>query len=382
MKILMVGTDTASMANFRAPLLRDLAAKGHELILTAPVPEPHALETLAALGVRYIESPMNRAGLSPLADLKLLLWLFRLFVREKPDVLFCFQAKAIIYGGFAGWLARIKKRAVMVEGLGIGFMKSGGNAKQRVVQIVMPLLFRLGVWPSHLVFFLNPDDLAYFRQRHFVHAHQTCVQIDGIGVDLAHFAQKPLPEGPVHCLMIARLIAEKGVRIFADAARLVRQQRPDIQFVLLGPEDPSPAGVPLSEVLGWQAAGDLVYAGKTTDVRSFLAACHLFVLPTWYREGLPRSTMEAMATGRAIVTTNTAGARETVLDQVNGYLVEPKDAAGLAAAILKIVNDPAALERMGAASRHIAETRFEVGHINHLIMNALLDTQDRDTAAS
>jgi len=369
MKFLVLGSQIASLVNFRGPLIRDLIRLGHQVVAVAPEPAEPWLSQLKALGATYIEAPMARTGINPVADLKLTVWLWQLFRRERPDVLLAFHAKPVIYGGIAAVLAGIKHRTAMIEGLGQGFATEAPTLGRKLVRLLMPLLYKAGLAGAHVVFFLNQDDEAEFRARGII-KKQKVVQIPGIGIDLAHFAPTPVPPPPITFFMMARLLAEKGVREFAAAAAIVKAKYPQVKFQLLGQPENGKAGVPLNEVRQFQA---IEYLGETSDVRPYLSACHVFVLPTFYREGLPRSILEAMATGRAILTTDAPGARETVVAGVNGYLVEKRHAAALAAAMERLLQEPDQLQAMGNASRALAEQRYEVGNINRQIIAALTD---------
>ncbi len=370
MKFLVLGSQVASLVNFRGPLIRELIASGHEVIAVAPEPVQPWLGRLQEMGARYIESPMARTGINPLQDFYLTYWLWRMFRYEKPEVLLAFHAKPVIYGTLAATLAGVKKRTAMIEGLGQGFASDAITFKRKLLRGLLPLLYRIGLIGAHTVFFLNSDDEAEFRARRIITSHKV-VQLPGIGVDLVHFAQKELPALPVTFLMVARLLIDKGVRDYAAAAALLKAKYPEARFQLLGGFDSGPAGITADEVKNWRA---IEYLGETSDVRPMLAACHVFVLPTFYREGLPRSILEAMATGRSILTTSAPGARETVVAGVNGYLVESRNPKALAAAMEQMLLLPRnQLEAMGQASRKLAQERYEVGTINRQIIAALTD---------
>lgn len=374
MKIVLLGVQLTSLVNFRGPLIRDLVAAGHEVVALAPEPVEPWRGRLDALGARYIEAPLGRTRLNPLADLAFLFWLGRVLREERPDVFFAFQAKAVIYGILAATLMRVPRRVAMIEGLGLGFAPPvpGEGWKRRVARLMVPLLYRPGLAGAHAVLFLNGDDEADFRKRGLLRRGQAVVRIPGIGVDTTHYGVAPLPPAPPFvCLMVARLLVDKGVRIYAEAARRVKAEMPDVRFILLGPFDPGPAGLSRTEVEAWQAEGILTYAGETADVRPFLAACHVFILPTTYREGFPRSTLEAMATGRAIITTDVPGAREAVTHGINGLIVPPGDGSALAAAIKELIRQPNWVTAFGTASRRRVEQEFEVGRINRRILAVL-----------
>jgi glycosyltransferase involved in cell wall biosynthesis len=274
----------------------------------------------------------------------------------------------VICGVPTASLAGVPRRTAMIEGLGQGF-RSDGGWKRRLLSGLLPRLYRAALAHAHVVFFLNDDDVADFRALGILRPDHHVVKLPGIGVDLQHYVEAPQPDGPPTFLMVARLLRDKGVLEYARAARRVREVFPEARFHLLGPPDPTPAGVPVDEV---RALTDVTWLGETSDVRPYLAACHAFVLPTWYLEGLPRSILEALATGRAVVTTTIRGARDTVVDGSNGHLVPPKDADALADALLDLLRHPDRFATMGHASRRLAEARFEVGAVNRRIRDALL----------
>jgi glycosyltransferase involved in cell wall biosynthesis len=197
------------------------------------------------------------------------------------------------------------------------------------------------------------------------------VKLDGIGVDLEEFRFAPPVKHPITFLMMGRLLIDKGVYEFVDAARLVRRKYPETRFILLGSTDANPRTVTLEELEAWKTHNVVDWPGRTDDVRPWLAKASVFVLPSYYREGLPRSTQEAMAMGRAIITSNSVGCRDTIEDGRNGYLIPPQDAEALAAAMLRFIEDPQLIVQMGVESRKIAERRYDVNLINGQILGAL-----------
>jgi glycosyltransferase involved in cell wall biosynthesis len=280
-----------------------------------------------------------------------------------------YTAKPVIYGLIAARVAGVPFRAAMITGLGSA-LAGGPTRRQSALSHLLRGMYSIALRHAHVVFFQNPDDEQLFRRLRLVRSGQTIVRINGSGVDLAHYAVAPLPPGRITFLMICRLLRDKGVMEYVEAAKLVRGLRNDCRFQLLGPLDTNPTAITRDQLDAWIAEGAIEYLGDTADVRPFLADAHVCVLPS-YGEGMPRSVLEAMSMGRAIVTTDVPGCRETVVPGVNGWLVAPRQVDGLASAMLRILEEPGDIERMGAASRQIAEQRFDVHAVNRVILDAM-----------
>jgi glycosyltransferase involved in cell wall biosynthesis len=369
MKIAVIAGFGPSLLNFRGPLLAALRAAGHEITALAPEDEPTLAADLAAAGVAFRPIRLDRKGTNPVKDLRTLCGLVAALRRLKPDLVFSYTIKPVIYGSLAARLCGIRRVYSMVTGLGHSF--GGEGLGRRTLSGVVRLLYRLGLRANRCVLFQNPDDEACFRALGLLAPRQRSAVTAGSGVDLEHFAAAPLPEGPPVFLCAARLLGEKGVGEFVEAARLVRARHPRVVFRLAGPLDPGPDGIAPDQVEAWQREGRIEYLGYVKDVRPLIAASHAFVLPSYYREGVPRSILEALSMGRAVVTTDTPGCRETVQDEVNGYLVPPRDAQALAAALARLLETPDRLARMGAESRKLAEARFDVRLVNAAILRAM-----------
>lgn len=231
------------------------------------------------------------------------------------------------------------------------------------------MLYSVALRRAARVIFLNPDNKRAFLANGLIREAQAA-QIDGIGVDLNFFANTPVPEGRPSFLCIARMLGDKGLREYAAAAKRVRAVYPDVQINLLGPADSSPDAIPEEEVWSWHNSGQLSYLGEKKDIRPWLANCSVYVLPS-YHEGMPRTILEAMAMGRPIITTDAPGCRETVTPGENGYLVAKGSVEELAERMILFVEHPDTCQAMGAASRRIAESRFDVETINEELMRIL-----------
>jgi len=314
--------------------------------------------------------PMARTGMNPFSDALTLLWLTRVLLRERPKLVLAYTQKPIIYGGIASRIAGVPRFFAMVSGLGHVFSDSESRLLPLVRRIVSRL-YRIALKRAKAVFVFNGDDEAEMLRHNILNPGARVVQVPGSGVDLTHYVPQPFPEGPPIFLMIARLLKNKGLIEYVEAARMIRASHPDVRCRLLGPLDLNPAAISRVTIDEWQSEGVIEYCGETRDVRPHLAAASVFVLPSWYREGLPRTILEAMAVGRAVITTDMPGCREPVEAGRNGFIVPPRNARALADSMLHFVHDNHRALRFGAAARRTAEERFSVEHVNALLLTTM-----------
>ncbi len=368
--IALITSDAGSLVNFRAPLMQEMVAAGLRVWALAPDFDAPMKSALQAIGVDAVEIHLERTGMRPLRDLADLVRLRGVLSRLSPDATLAYFVKPVIYGSLAARLAKVPRRFAVMAGLGFPFTFGGSETVRiKALRRVVARMYAAGFGVCERVFFHNSDDLAYAAD-HGMITPAKAVVLNGTGVDLQHFAAAPVPAGPPRFLLIARLLKEKGVREFADAARSVRNVAPDARFDLVGPLDTNPGGLAREEVEAWVADGSLRWYGAVGDVRPYIAASTVYVLPS-YREGKPRSTQEALALGRAVITTDAPGCRDTVEEGVNGFKVPVGDAEALAAAMLRFVRDPSLAAVMGAKGRRLAEDRFDVRLTNRTIMSTL-----------
>ena len=364
-RILVLGSQARSLINFRGRLIAYLAALGHEVVAAAP-----ALAGSVALprGARAVDVDVPRTGMNPLDDLAFAGRLQRLLRDEKPDLLITSTVKPNIWGAFAARLEGVESVA-MVTGLGYAFTPpANASAKQRAASVAATKLYRAATRCNSRVVFQNPDDADEFVRSGCLADPAKIVLSAGSGVDTRAFAPTALPVAP-SVLMVSRLLGNKGVREYADAVRVVRQRRPGVHFRIAGGHDEGPDAVSRAEVEAWKREG-LEVMGDLDDVRGAIAAANVCVLPS-YREGTPRAVLEAMSMGRAVVTTDAPGCRETVEEGRNGHLVPVRDSRTLADRIERLVVDAAERGRMGAESRAIALDRFDVTDVNARLISDL-----------
>jgi glycosyltransferase involved in cell wall biosynthesis len=354
-----------NIANFRVGLIHGLRAAGYEPVVIAP-PDAAAEDRMRDLGVDRIRVRVDRAGLNPWADLQLLARYHRVLNRLRPAAYLGYTIKPNIYGCYAA--ARLGIPAIPnVSGLGTAFMRDGP------LQRIVTRLYRLGFRRAPQVFFQNGEDRDLFVERGMVRSDQARV-LPGSGIDLDGFAPAPPAAGPAVFLFIGRLLRDKGIAEFVEAARLVRSAMPAARFQLLGPIDEgNRTAVGRTQLDSWVEEGVIEYLGTTDDVRPFVAASTAVVLPS-YREGLPRSLLEAAAMARPLIATDVPGCRQVVEHEVNGYLCGVRDAGSLAAAMRRLAELPAAARlAMGAAARGKVQDEFS----ETLVVAAYLDAIER-----
>lgn len=358
-----------SLINFRGPLIEDILARGHEVFALGPDIDEGMAEALRALGAKPVEIPLTRIGLNPLADLWTLFSLYRELSHIKPDVVLSYAAKPSIYGTMAAWLAGVPHRFAMIEGLGYVFIRRPNeNFAQCLLRSTVTSLYRFALRRANRVFFLNDDDIADFSSMALVSPEQP-VKIGGIGVDLEVWKPAPPVLSPVTFTFIGRLLRDKGVLEFVEAARKVKAAHPHTRFLLVGGLDDNPESIRKEDVEGWVREGVLEWPGHV-PVQPFLEQTSVFVLPS-YREGVPRSTQEAMAMARPVITTDSVGCRETVVEGRNGFLVPPRDPEAIAGGMRKFIASPDLIASMGAESRKLAEERFDVRKVNAAMIEAM-----------
>ena len=369
--IVLLSSSSLSLVVFRGEFMRKLAGRGLRVIALAPDFDPSGRERVRGLGAEPMDITLERTGLSPLRDLRDTVRLARLFRRLSPDAVVGYFIKPVIYGSIAATLARVPRRFALIAGLGYIFTDSGlrDNWRRKALRFAVSSLYRLALSLCDRVFFLNRDDRDSFLSAGRV-AEDKVVLLPSEGIDLDRFSPAPPVTSPIRFLLIARLLREKGLFEFAEAARIVRERHPEAEFHLVGGADPNPGALSPDVVEGWVREGVLEWKGEIADVRPAIAMSSVYVLPS-YREGKPISTQEAMAMARPIITTDVPGCRDTVEEGVNGFLVPVRDSRALAEAMIRFVEDPGLIAVMGAQSRRIAERNFDVAAINETIVAAI-----------
>jgi glycosyltransferase involved in cell wall biosynthesis len=367
MKILVLGSLAESLTIFRGTLMCEMVRRGHTVIACAPDASLEIRKKLDENRIQYQNISIERTGLNPLKDVGTIFNLIKIFRKMGPTHIISYTIKPVIYGSIAGKLARIPMISSMITGLGYSF--SNSDVKSRGVNKLVSMLYRASLKYNRKVFFQNPDDMNLFLKLKLANTQQS-VLINGSGVDISLFEEVPFPV-TVSFLMIARLIRQKGVCLYVKAACALKKKYPHVTFNLIGAIDKgNPASISEQELRLWVEQGSIGYIEKLADVRPAIAASSVYVLPS-YREGTPRTILEAMAMGRPIVTTQVPGCRETVRHGENGYLVPLNNVQALIEAMERFVIHPELIQSMGTRSRQIAIEKYDVHKVNAVIMEAI-----------
>lgn len=365
MKFLMISPKNRTVYNFRGDLIKEIKDQGYEVLVTGP--DMTDVERIEELGARFFEIPMNKNGTSVIGDLKYCWKLFKLMKKEKPDAVLGYTAKPVIYGSIAARLVGVKNVNTMVTGGGYVFTSDTWKAK--ILGVIVCLLYRIGFRCADHVIFQNPDDLKEFCKKRLV-SSKKCAVVHGSGINMEHFLPVPLPEEPAF-FMLSRLLKSKGVKEYLEAARIVKYKYPQVKFYLLGKyETDMQDAVPRADVEKYIKEGTVVRFEETDDVRPYYEMCSVYVLPS-YREGTPRTVLEAMAMGRPVITTDAPGCRQTVVDGKTGYLVPVQDSKALAGKMSFFVDNPEIIAIMGKRSRIYAEKKFDVIKVNAEMMKIM-----------
>lgn len=367
MKVVVCTAGTKSLKWFRLDMMRAFIDAGCEVVAMGDEPEGRWAGYFEEREIRYRSFFVERNGTNPVKDLRTLRDLERVFGEERPDKVFVYHAKANIYGAIAAKRAGVPEVYAMVGGLGSIF--NAGGLKNRLLRRVLCAEYRYALKRVEKVFFQNSEDADLFERLGVVDRSRV-VMVRGSGVNVDHFARKPLPGKPSF-LFVGRLVKGKGIREYLEAARIVKRTHPEASFAVVGPFDTNPTSMTPEELRTYVDDGTVVYHGEQEDVRPFLEACSVFVLPSYYGEGTPKAALEAMATGRPLIVADAVGCREVVERDVNGVLVEPRSTTELAVAMQALVENSEKVRTMACASRAMAKEVFDVRRVNRTICDEM-----------
>jgi len=373
MKFIFYANTDWYLYNFRLSTAQRLQADGHEVVMLSP-PGPFG-GRFATRGFRWITLPMDRASLNPLREAVTLRHLVRILRREKPDLLHNFTVKCAVYGGAAARMAGVPATVNAVAGMGYVF--TSNDLKARCLRPMVRAMMR-GTLDHRrsLLILQNPDDADIFRRSRLV-ARERIHVIRSSGVDTSRFRPSSMSgrDGRLRVLLAARLLWEKGIGEYVEAARLLKAQGRDIEFVLAGAPDPgNPRSVSDEQVRRWAEEGVITWLGHVEDMPALLSTIDVMALPSYYREGVPKSLIEGAAAGLALITTDQPGCREVVTRHgMDGLVVPPRNASALAVLVARLDDDRELLARLGAKAREKALGEFD----ERAVIQRTLDVYER-----
>ncbi|MCO8114706.1 glycosyltransferase family 4 protein [Acinetobacter lwoffii] len=374
MKVVIIGTIASSFYGFRADLICTLLKKGHKVYAFTSESTAEDLKKIEQLGAIPITYTLNRGGLNPLADIFATYQLAKKIKVINPDLVFSYFSKPVIFGTLAAKIAKVPRIIGMLEGLGYTFtdQPEGLSKKTQLIRKIQVFLYKIVLPQLDQLIFLNPDDPKDLLERHAIQVKKVKI-LGGIGLNLKDYPYQPLNSihFPIKFLFIGRLLKEKGIFEFVQAAKLVKKIYPDTQFTVLGAIDHHNLGALQQTELDALISSNIIhYPGYVDNIKDWIVDSHVFVLPS-YREGVPRSTQEAMAIGRAVITTDVPGCRETVINKQNGFIVPKWNSEALAEKMIYFIKNPEKIREMGDVSYQIAANKFDAEKVNQRLINIL-----------
>ncbi|MCM4167329.1 N,N'-diacetylbacillosaminyl-diphospho-undecaprenol alpha-1,3-N-acetylgalactosaminyltransferase [Arenibacter antarcticus] len=369
-RILILCSLDKSLISFRGDMMNTLIENGYRVFAAAPDLDQSTAHELTNMGVVPIAYKLQRTGLNPWKDLLSILSIKNIITENNIEIIFPYTIKPVIYGSLA---ARITQTPVISLITGLGFTFSKGSKNARILQKISEFLYRIALRKNRTVIFQNEDDLALFRDKKIISPSQNTTIVDGSGIHLERypFRRNNNSSQKIKFIFVARLIREKGTELFMNSAKILKAEFPQAEFHIIGNPDTSPSSISIKELEQLHHQNIIHYHGFQKDVLSLLSEADVFVLPTYYREGIPRSILEALSIGLPIITTDTPGCKETVYRGLNGILIKPLHLDSLTTAMRYFLENSGKIEDMGIESRKLAERRFNVDLINHNILKII-----------
>lgn len=370
MKIFIIGNVSSMMINFRKELITELS-KNHEVFCLVSDYTQKDKDIIASFGAIPLDYNLNSKGLNPFKDIIATIELYKIIKKHNPDIVFSFFVKPVIFSSIAAKFAKTKRVVGMIEGLGNAFTinPKGSGLKTKIIKFIQILLYKISLPLLDNLIFLQNDDKKDLVDKYKIKVKNIDL-LGGIGVDLDKFSYSTPKIKPVKFIFIARLLAQKGIFEYLEAAKTIKEKyKENVEFIVLGSFDENnPFSLSKKVLDDYIKSGIITYPGFVNNPNEWIKNSSVFILPS-YREGVPRSTQEAMAIGRAIITTNSVGCKETVVDGINGYLVPICDSKALISKMELFINNPNLIDKMGKESRRIAEQKYNVADVNKRLIS-------------
>lgn len=367
MKIMVISSETSTMFFYRKDMMLEFLRQGNQVVAAGDAPEEKWKDSYEEIGVKYRQFYVRRNGLNPFDDFKTVKSLKKLIEEEKPDKIFAYHSKSVVYGSIAAKKNNIDEMYVLIAGL--GSIIRGEGFKNSIIRAVLKAEYKYTFKNCKAVFTHNSEDRQLLIDEKFTDEPEKINTINGSGVNLNKFVYSETKKTNIF-LFIARLIGDKGIREYMQAAEIVKKTHPEAVFRIVGPYDTNPSAIKPEEMEKYVADGTVEYIGELSDVTPQLNECMVFVLPS-YHEGTPKTVLEAMATGRPVITTDVPGCRAAVSDGVNGYLVPAKDAQALADKMIYMLENFDEAVEIGNTGRKIAEEKYDAVKVNRSIMKIM-----------
>ena len=367
MKVAIISSHTPALLRFRMDMMLFFKSIGHEVYALGNENEEKWEKFFAEIGIKYLQIKVNRNEVNPFNDIKTIFSIKKTLTKIKPDKIFLFQAKTVIYGSIAANSIGVTEVYPIIAGIGSVF--TNNDIKTRIIRKTVIAEYRYALRKSPAVFFQNTDDKAVF-QKYGIIKNQKTVLLHGSGVNTERFPVQPFPK-QFAFLCVSRLIRDKGIYEYLEACKKIKEKYPSVRCMLVGEFDSNPTALKPGDLKSFTDNGIIEYFGEQEDVRPYLAQCSVFILPSYYREGTPKAVLEAMSTGRPVITTDSVGCRETVRDGENGFLVPVKDVDAICKCMEQFINNKHLTETMGAKGRQMAENIFNVRDVNKCIAETM-----------
>jgi len=369
MVVLILSSQAFSLYQFRFDMIKDFIIAGHTVYTAAPEQDIDCSKLMSSIGASYMSFYLQRNGINPIKDIRTIFSILKLIKNIHPDLIFTYQAKTVIYGSIAAKILGIKHRYALIAGLGSIFRNDVISIRQKIIRVLFSIQYKIALASVNIIFFQNIDDSKLLIKKHIINKKSKICYINGSGVNLEKYKQYPMVKEN-RFLFVGRLIRDKGIIEYLEAARIVKTKYKNATFEVVGYYDTNPTAVSPAEIEPYFNSGIAIFHGKQTNVINYLKNAYAFVLPS-YHEGTPKSVLEAMAVGRPIITTNVPGCKETVVNGWNGILVPDKNVHQLVDAIIWLIEHPDIAVKMGQASRTMAVEKFDVKKINSVLMDMM-----------
>jgi glycosyltransferase involved in cell wall biosynthesis len=374
-RVLLIASLANSLIRFRGDFIKSLIKNGFDVYTASPSYKEKHRQQITEMGATPIEFNLQRTGLNPIKDFKTILELKSIIKENKIDLVFPYTVKPVIYGSMAANMCKVPVISLIT---GLGYAFSGLSAKTRLLQHFNETLYKLSIRKNKVIVFQNKDDFQLLLDRKVISKKQIVDFVSGSGVNLDQFKFKEKnATDKVSFLLVARLIKEKGIGLYMEAAKILKKKYPNTEFHLIGQLETSPTAIDEAQLNDYSKKNIIIYHGFQKNIEDHLHKRDVFVLPSYYREGLPRTNLEACACGNPIITTDSVGCREAVRDGYNGFLIEPQNLNALIKPMEFFITNPDKIKEMGINSRKYAEERFDVNIINNDLIK-LIKTELED----